>query len=93
MVTDSASVTIPGLQRTTSLRYVLRCARETVRFVIAGLVPAIPIVRQCPPKRDARDEPGHDEVLSARKAPQFSVMFFNSLVASSPEVQAASWSA
>jgi len=26
---DSALVTIPGLQRTTSLRYVLRCARET----------------------------------------------------------------
>jgi hypothetical protein len=33
-------------------------------FVIAGLVPAIPIreAQPCLPKRDARDKPGHDEL-------------------------------
>jgi hypothetical protein len=29
IVPDSALATIPGLQRTTTLRFVLRCARET----------------------------------------------------------------
>jgi hypothetical protein len=34
----------------------------SLSVVIAGLVPAIPImdVRRCLPKRDGRDKPGHD---------------------------------
>jgi hypothetical protein len=40
---DSECVKVPGLQRTTTLRFVLRCARETVQepaasaFSICGL--------------------------------------------------------
>ena len=36
----------------------------THKLVMAGLVPAIPLRRApCLPKRDARDEPGHDVVV------------------------------
>ena len=37
IVADSECVTIPGLQRITSLRYVLRCARETTNYVTFSL--------------------------------------------------------
>jgi hypothetical protein len=33
-----------------------------------GLDPRIPIIRaQCPPKRDGRDKPGHDDAMEDRK--------------------------
>ena len=39
-------------------------------LVMAGLVPAIPMVgAMCPPDRDRRDEPGDDESGDARFSP------------------------
>jgi len=46
--------------------------RSNYQTVLAGLVPAIPIrrARRCPPKRDGRDEPGHDSFPQKRPRPR-----------------------
>jgi hypothetical protein len=36
---------------------------------MAGLVPAIPIIRHCVPKRDCRDKPGNDKLHTANNPP------------------------